>query len=166
MIPPNTQTPHKCTQLCYKVIKIYSIIIIKHLKKELFLHFILENPNSFRNIYETVIFYHLLSFYTEFTRGCIWPLLLNTLVTTSAYWFFVFNRRQYMYIQRFDKNYMYSMRSERILWNTCTICTCTRGPFQHLCISVLWNSNKTDLPINALSWLHVLYRNYLIIMLL
>lgn len=112
MIPPNTQTPHRCTQLCYKVIKIYCIIIIKHLKKELFLHFILENPNSFRNIYETVIFYHLhvLSFYTEFTRGCIWPLLLNTLVTMSAYWFFVFNRRQYMYIQRFDKNYMYSMQ--------------------------------------------------------
>lgn len=109
------------------------MIIIKHLNKELSLHFILENPNSFRNIYETVIFYHLLSFYTEFTRGCIWPLLLNTLVTMSAYWFFVFNRRQYMYIQRFDKNYMYSMRSERILWNTCTICTCSRGPFKHLC---------------------------------
>lgn len=129
MIPPNTQTPHRCTQLCYKVIKIYCIIIIKHLKKELFFHFILENPNSFRNIYETVIFYHLLSFYTEFTRGWIWPLLLNTLVTTSAYWFFVFNRRQYMYMQRFDKKYMYSMRSERRLWNTCACTICTRDPF-------------------------------------
>lgn len=36
MIPPNTQTPHRCTQLCYKVIKIYCTIIIKHLKKKNF----------------------------------------------------------------------------------------------------------------------------------
>lgn len=36
MIPPNTQTPHRCTQLCYKVIKIYCTIIIKHLKKRTF----------------------------------------------------------------------------------------------------------------------------------
>lgn len=132
MIPPNTQTPHKCTQLCYKVIKIYCTIIIKHLKKKNFSFTLSLKIQTHSGIFMKP--WYFITFYTEFTRGCIWPLLLNTLVTTSAYWFFVFNRRQYMYIQRFDKNYMYSMRSERILWNTCTICTCSRGPFQHLSI--------------------------------